>query len=194
MRTGPFGQDTDGAEQPTETAVPRGGLLTRRRALALTAGFALSGCSSQPGSNAFAPTARADQIVVTKSSRSMQLMSGGQTLASYRVFLGFTPHGHKMRSGDGRTPEGRYWIDRRNPRSEFYLSLGISYPNAQDVARAHAMGVDPGGDIFIHGEPDYASRGRIRGDWTAGCIAVTNAQIEEIWSLVPTGTPITILA
>ena len=105
--------------------------------------------------------------------------------------LGFTPDGHKTRSGDGRTPEGRYWINRRNPRSEFYLSLGISYPNAQDIVRAKAMGVSPGGDIFIHGGPNARSTKR-KGDWTAGCIAVTDAEMEEIWSLVPTGVPITI--
>jgi hypothetical protein len=105
-----------------------------------------------------------------------------------------TPDGHKERSGDGRTPEGVYWIDRRNPRSEYFLSLGVSYPNAADVARARAMGVDPGGDIFIHGEPIRGAWHRGKNDWTAGCIAVSNAEIEEIWAMVPTGTQVTILA
>ena len=108
-------------------------------------------------------------------------------------FLGFAPVGHKTRSGDGRTPEGRYVIDRRNARSDYYLSLGVSYPNPVDVARARAMGTDPGGNIFIHGGPRRAAERR-KQDWTAGCIAVTDAEIEEIWSLVPTGIPISILA
>jgi murein L,D-transpeptidase YafK len=98
-----------------------------------------------------------------------------------------------MASGDGRTPEGRYYIDRRNPRSDFYLSLGVSYPNVVDIARARAMGVRPGGDIFIHGGPRRAADRRKK-DWTAGCIAVSDKEIEEIWSMVPTGIPITILA
>jgi murein L,D-transpeptidase YafK len=109
------------------------------------------------------------------------------------VHLGFAPEGHKTRSGDGRTPEGRYVIDRRNARSDFHLSLGISYPNALDRARARSMGVDPGTNIFIHGGPRRAEDRR-KPDWTAGCIAVSDREIEEIWSMVPTGIPITILA
>jgi murein L,D-transpeptidase YafK len=137
---------------------------------------------------------RANHIVISKTNRSMALMSGERTLKLYRVSLGFTPEGHKARSGDGRTPEGRYYIDRRNPRSEFYLSLGVSYPNPEDLARARAMGVRAGGDIFIHGGPRPASTRRARQDWTAGCIAVSDAEMDEIWSMVPTGIPITILA
>ena len=169
-------------------------LWTRRNAVALTAGFLTLG--STPGlASAYAQKreARATQLVVSKSRRTLALMNGTATLKRYHVRLGFAPEGHKFRSGDGRTPEGRYYIDRRNPRSDFYLSLGISYPNATDIARARAMGVEPGGDIFIHGGPNRTSA-RDRKDWTAGCIAVTDTQIEEIWSLVPTGTPITILA
>lgn len=136
---------------------------------------------------------RAEHLVVVKSRRVLGLMRGTETLKSYRVHLGFTPEGHKTQSGDGRTPEGQYWIDRRNPRSEFYLSLGISYPNANDVARARALGVRPGGDIFIHGGPRAAAQ-QGRKDWTAGCIAVNDPEMDEIWSMVPTGTPIRILA
>ena len=136
---------------------------------------------------------RANHIVVSKSNRVLALMTGDETLKRYKVHLGFAPEGHKQRSGDGRTPEGRYYIDRRNPRSDFYLSLGVSYPNAIDIARARAMGVRPGGDIFIHGGPRRPADRR-KQDWTAGCIAVTDAEIEEIWSMVPTGIPITILA
>lgn len=169
-------------------------LWTRRGALAVTAGFfglAASPASAVGFSHTVAP--RANHVVVSKTNRVLQLMSGEKVLKRYRVDLGFAPQGHKTRSGDGRTPEGRYLIDRRNPRSEFYLSLGISYPNPQDVARARALGLNPGGDIFIHGEPVRQARTRSE-DWTAGCIAVTNAEMEEIWALTPTGVPITILA
>ena len=125
--------------------------------------------------------------MVSKSNRVLALMDGAKTLKRYQVHLGFAPEGHKVRSGDGRTPEGRYYIDRRNPRSDFYLSLGISYPNAFDLARAQAMGVRPGGDIFIHGGP-RRSADRRKKDWTAGCIAVSDSEIEEIWSMVPTAS------
>ncbi len=166
-------------------------LWTRRNAVALTAGFFAMGAAS--GASAFTQKRRvvADQVVISKRNRVMELKAGGKTLKRYRVNLGFAPDGHKIRSGDGRTPEGSYWINRRNPRSEFHLSLGISYPNAQDIVRAKAMGVNPGGDIFIHGGPNARSAKR-RGDWTAGCIAVTDAEMEEIWTLVPTGVPVTI--
>jgi len=110
-------------------------------------------------------------------------------LRQYRIALGRDPIGHKQCEGDGRTPEGRYTIDRRNPKSKYHLSLHISYPNADDVARAQAAAVEPGGDIMIHGLKD----GELRdGDWTQGCIAVTNEEMEEIWGLVPDGTVIVI--
>lgn len=169
-------------------------LWTRRGALALTAGFVATGALARPAAGGFvhvrAP--RADHLVVSKSRRTLSLLSGGQTFKQYRVGLGFNPDGHKARSGDGRTPEGRYTIDRRNPRSDFYLSLGISYPNPIDIARARAAGVEPGGDIFIHGGP-RRSADRRKKDWTAGCIAVSDTEIEEIWAMVPTGVPISIL-
>src|SRR5215831_12450042 len=132
---------------------------------------------------------RVDQIVVNKSRREMLLLRGNVILRQYRIALGRDPVGHKQCEGDGRTPEGRYRIDRRNPKSRYYLSLRISYPNEADRARAAEQGVDPGGDIMIHGLKD----GMIRdGDWTQGCIAVTDAEMEEIWGLVPEGTPIDI--
>ncbi len=168
-------------------------LWTRRSAMALTAGFFSLAAPGTAGAFIQRPQPRATHIVVSKKNRVMELKTGSKTLKRYRVRLGFEPAGHKTRSGDGRTPEGQYYIDRRNPRSEFYLSLGISYPNAQDIMRARSMGVDPGGDIFIHGGPNQRSP-RKRGDWTAGCIAVSDAEIEEIWALTPTGIPITILA
>ncbi len=167
-------------------------LWTRRNALALTAGFFAAGAAS---AQAYAPVVapRATMIVVSKSRRVLELRSGDAILRRYRVHLGFRPEGPKTAAGDGRTPEGTYFINRRNPRSEFYLSLGVSYPNARDVARAASLGVDPGGDIFIHGGPRRTAD-QAKTDWTAGCIAVSDEEIEEIWTLVPTGTPIVILA
>lgn len=135
-----------------------------------------------------APAQRADRIVVDKSERRMQLLRGDTLLREYRILLGDQPVGAKRQQGDERTPEGNYRISGRNPRSRFHLSLRVSYPDAADRRQARARGVDPGGDIMIHGgtPPGY---GR---DWTDGCIAVTNTQIEEIWSLVADGTPIRI--
>lgn len=174
-------------------AETRGIGLTRRGALAGALGVAAVAAS--PALAGFEQTLwpRATHVVVSKANRVLELRTAGKTLRRYRIDLGFTPRGHKLSSGDGRTPEGRYWIDRRNPRSEFYLSLGISYPNAIDVARSTQLGLDPGGNIFIHGEPMSGRKG-VRRDWTAGCIAVSNREIEEIWALTPTGVPVTILA
>lgn len=121
----------------------------------------------------------------------MQLVGDRSLLCSYQFELGFAPRGHKLQEGDGRTPEGAYRIDRRNPNSLYHLSLGISYPNANDVAAARARGVHPGGDIFIHGTPRVVLGKR---DWTWGCIAVQNAEMDEIYAMVQTGTPIYIYA
>lgn len=129
------------------------------------------------------------RIVVHKSERQMVLYHFDQVLETYEIELGFAPEGHKFREGDGRTPEGEYLIDRRNPNSEWYLSIGIDYPNEEDIARAEEAGVDPGGDIFIHGTPRPFRRGD---DWTVGCIAVTNAEMRQIYAMVELGTPITI--
>ena len=138
---------------------------------------------------------RVDRVVVNKARREMLLLAGGNVLRAYRIALGFDPVGHKTREGDGRTPEGRYVIERRNPRSAYHLALRISYPNQGDRQRAEALGVDPGGDIMIHGLPngvDSAGRGHPERDWTRGCIAVSDTEIEEIWSLVADGTAIEI--
>lgn len=136
-----------------------------------------------------------DFVIVFKSARKLRLYSvvDGQPklLHSYRVDLGFAPRGDKGQVGDGRTPEGTYFIDRRNENSRYYLSLGISYPNVDDVAQARANGVDPGGDIFIHGAAN-SLRNRFKRDWTAGCISVSNREMDEIWAMVPLGTPIEI--
>jgi len=130
-------------------------------------------------------------VIVYKDARRMYLLNRNRVMKSYRIDLGFAPRGHKRIEGDGRTPEGHYIINRRNPDSEFHLSLGISYPNRRDAARARAIGSDPGGDIFIHGDPKRA-RDRHGPDWTNGCIAVTDDEIEEIYALVRNGTPISI--
>jgi murein L,D-transpeptidase YafK len=101
--------------------------------------------------------------------------------------------GAKIREGDERTPEGEYVLDWHNPDSDYYKSIHISYPNAKDVARAKRLGAPPGGDLFIHGQPnDFTGPGKERGDWTAGCIAVSNPEMDEIWRAVPDGTPIVI--
>ena len=126
-------------------------------------------------------------VVVHKEERRLYLLHGNQVLTSYEFELGFAPEGHKEQEGDGRTPEGAYLIDRKNPNSSYHLSVGISYPNSSDRARAAAAGVSPGGDIFIHGTPNPL---RGTADWTAGCIAVTNAEIEQIYAMVKVGTPI----
>ena len=131
---------------------------------------------------------RIDDIRVDKSERRMELLRGGKVIKTYRILLGDAPVGHKTRQGDERTPEGRYRITFRNDKSRYHLSLRVSYPNAADSAQARKRGVDPGGDIMIHGgtPPGYAR------DWTDGCIALTNREIEEVWRLVPVGTAITI--
>lgn len=136
-----------------------------------------------------------DLIVVDKSRRVMTLWTGKKPFKTYRIGLGGNPVGHKEQEGDSRTPEGRYIIDGKNPNSSFHLSLRISYPNKKDVASARRRGVPPGGWIMIHGTPDslvaLQSVGVMR-DWTLGCIAVTNAEIEEIYKVVRIGTPILI--
>lgn len=155
---------------------------------ALTAMAALGGCASKFKTYNGPPVTH---IVVNKTARRMYLLNGDTVLTSHDIALGFAPGGHKQIEGDGKTPEGPYVIDRRNPNSEFHLSLGISYPNADDVAHARALGKSPGGDIFIHGERNPLKRNR-SGDWTWGCIAVTNREMEDIYAMVRDGTPITI--
>ncbi len=134
-----------------------------------------------------------DAVVVEKASRRMYLKQNGMVLRAYDIALGFEPEGHKTQRGDGRTPEGRYTLDFRNPNSQFHRSMRVSYPSREDVARAERLGVDPGNNIMIHGLPDdwaWMGRHHRRHDWTEGCIAVTNEEMDEIWAMVDTGTPI----
>ncbi len=137
------------------------------------------------------------KVHVTKSERRLDLIGDqGQILRSYKIALGQSPAGNKTERGDGKTPEGSYYIDARNPRSDYHLSLRISYPDKSDVRRAQKLGTDPGGDIFIHGLPNGKSwmywKYNNKKDWTQGCIAVENDAIEEIYTLVQDGTPILI--
>jgi murein L,D-transpeptidase YafK len=130
-----------------------------------------------------------------KSERRLLLLRDKETLKAYTIVLGRETHGHKMREGDGRTPEGNYRLDWRNPNSRFHLSLHISYPDDADRARAAGAGVPPGGDIMIHGlRNGLGWIGKLHRfvDWTDGCIALTNREIEEIWRAVDDGTPIEI--
>lgn len=135
------------------------------------------------------PDQRATRIYVSKSKQELQLFRDEQLLKTYKVRFGDQPKGHKQTEGDERTPEGKYVIDYKNPASDFHLSLHVSYPNATDKERAATAGVSPGGDIMVHGGNNVFRRY----NWTDGCIALTNKQIEEVWRLVDVGTPIEIV-
>lgn len=151
----------------------------------------LSGCASKFRSYSGPEVTR---LRIYKTQRLLVLDGADDVLRTYPVGLGFAPEGHKQFEGDGRTPEGSYVIDRRNPNSLFHLSVGISYPNEADIAFAAAQGKSPGGDIFIHGGPRKGIDPMNKRDWTAGCISVTDRQIEEIYAMVRDGTPIDIYA
>lgn len=155
--------------------------------LFLVAAMALAGCATKFKTY---DGPQVTKVLVFKEARKLYLMNGKRALKVYDFRLGFDPSGHKTQEGDGRTPEGHYVIDRRNPESDFHLSIGISYPNARDVEVARRLGVSPGGDIFIHGTPKlFQGRGD---DWTWGCIAVDNDEMEDIYAMVGDGTPISI--
>jgi murein L,D-transpeptidase YafK len=137
----------------------------------------------------------ADRLLVRKSERQLYLMRGSEVLRAYRIALGLNPAGHKERAGDFRTPEGRYRLNRRNPRSDFFLSIQVSYPNESDIKSARRKGWEPGGSIMIHGlpnDPRHAPDYYATHDWTDGCIAVSNADIVEIWLMTNDNTPIDI--
>jgi membrane-associated phospholipid phosphatase len=141
------------------------------------------------------PAPRVDRVEVFKSRHELVLLKDGKTVKTYRVALGPYSMGRKERQGDGKTPEGSYILDWRNPHSKFHRSIHISYPNADDIERARGLGVPSGGDIFLHGLPNGAGwigAAHRQMDWTAGCIAVTDEEIDEIWELVADGTPIVI--
>jgi len=135
---------------------------------------------------------RIDRIVVKKGERRLYLMRGDEPFRTYKIALGYQPTGHKQRKGDGRTPEGIYFLDWRSDTSNYRKALHISYPNMQDRLRALRRGDDPGGMIMIHGQPGHRGEDR-SGDWTFGCIAVSDLAIDEIWSYTSVGTRVEIL-
>jgi len=160
--------------------------------LPLTFGAALAPESWAAGQ---AVLIKADRVLVLKAKRNLYLLRDGQVLRRYHVALGRAPLGPKTREGDGRTPEGVYQLDWRNPDSQFYRSIHISYPDDSDRQRAAERGFSAGGDIMIHGLPTGLNgfeTTQARRDWTEGCIAVTNDEIDEIWALVDDGTVIEI--
>ena len=137
----------------------------------------------------------ADRMRVSKSERKLELLRNGEVLRTYKIALGLRPEGHKEFEGDFRTPEGVYHLSRRNPNSEYFLSIQIDYPNDRDIARARKQGVRPGGAIMIHGQPNVPRKPRdyySNVDWTEGCIAVSNSDMVEIWLMTPPDTPIEI--
>ena len=151
--------------------------------------------SSRPSAGRASAAVVADSVVVEKGAHRLTLFHGGQPVRTYLVALGRNPVGPKERRGDGRTPEGLFFIDGRNARSSYHLALHVSYPDSAALARARALGTSPGGDIMIHGLPN--GQGEVGAahreeDWTEGCVAVTDEEIEEIWRAVPLRTPIRI--
>lgn len=148
-----------------------------------------------PAKEDSAGSAQVDRVLVLKKARILRLLDRGRALKEYRVALGGEPIGPKTRQGDHKTPEGMYVLDRRNAHSKFYRSIHISYPNTADRARARRLGISAGGDIMIHGLPNgygWIGKEHRSRDWTDGCIAVTNEEMDEIWKAVPDGTPIEI--
>ncbi|MFA7429168.1 MAG: L,D-transpeptidase family protein [Rhodospirillaceae bacterium] len=170
------------------------------RSIFVALALVIAVCSAATASPTPAPpvvAVQADYVLVEKAARRMTLWRNREVIGQYTIRLGLNPVGTKQQEGDKRTPEGMYWIIGRNPDSRFHRSLAISYPEPWDRVRASQRGVNPGGDIVIHGLPkgvDHAKALAIHrdGDWTDGCIAVTNSEIEELWSRIPDGTPIEI--
>jgi murein L,D-transpeptidase YafK len=147
------------------------------------------------GTSGWASPDRADRIVVKKGERKLYLMRSDDVIAEYPIRLGLNPYGPKQREGDFRTPEGVYHLSRRNPNSNFYLSLEVSYPNFADRARARSTGAQPGGLIMIHGQPNVPRKSAeyyANNDWTDGCIAVSNSDMRDIWMRTDVGIPIEI--
>ena len=192
----------DQVRDPTRRRFLSGaGLLASLAAVGgVTAGSALRPAMADLAATAMRNGAhldKADLVVVYKSRRELHLMRNGERLKRYTVALGGNPIGHKTRQGDNKTPEGAYVLDWRNPNSQFHLSLHVSYPNDTDRTLAAARGIDPGGYIMIHGLPNGRGAGDVSHpvrDWTNGCIAVTNQEMDEIWAKVTDGTGIVIFA
>ncbi len=163
------------------------------RRLAILPLLLLAACGPAKSQPAPPVGIKADRLLVDKSERVLIAYAGNREIVRYSgIRFGDAPTGHKRFEGDERTPEGRYTINGRNPKSAYHLSLRISYPNAADRAYAKAHGRSPGGDIFIHGQPNAWPGPPIARDWTDGCIALSNAGIKQLWDIVPDGIPITI--
>jgi murein L,D-transpeptidase YafK len=157
-------------------------------------GSGLAPATTAPSVSAALPVA--DEVLVRKSERRLYLMRHGEVLRSFRVALGLIPQGPKQRAGDFRTPEGRYQLTRRNSHSDYFLSIQVSYPNAEDLRRARREHVDAGGSIMVHGLPNYQRHPPdyyAAADWTDGCIAMSDADMVELWLMVQDNTPIEIL-
>ncbi|WP_447751699.1 L,D-transpeptidase family protein [Sphingopyxis fribergensis] len=153
----------------------------------------LAACGAASSQPTLPAGTKADRLLVDKSDHMLIAYVGNREIVRYKnIRFGDAPTGHKQFEGDERTPEGTYRISGRNPKSAYHLSLRISYPNAADRAFAKAKGRSPGGDIFIHGQPNAWPGPPIARDWTDGCIALSNAEIKQLWDIVPDGTPITI--
>ena len=164
-------------------------------AIVSTSAIAYAKSTSKP-ENPIPPSTAIDRVIVDKSDRILKLMSDGKVIRSYRIALGGSPTGHKQQEGDQRTPVGVYTLDYKNENSIAYRSIHISYPNDEDKARAKSLGVDPGGDIMIHGQMNgfgYLGWLNQRRDWTDGCIAITNDEMDGIMDAVILGTPIEIV-
>lgn len=167
--------------------------LTLLALLGLGALFLLERTAPVPTPSPRPLTEQIDRILIEKAARRLTVFRAGEAVKTYQIALGFSPEGDKIREGDGRTPEGLFTIDRRNPNSAYHLSLGIDYPQPEDLARAQAGGYSAGGDIFIHGQPNGLGRvATLPGDWTAGCVALSDAEIRELWAIAPNGTEVEI--
>lgn len=170
--------------------------MKRLLALAILAGSALlawQAFAPRPLPPPVAAVEQIDRILIEKSARRLTASRDGETVLEFPIALGFTPEGDKLQEGDGKTPEGIFRIDRRNPNSTYHLSLGINYPQVDDINRAKAAGISPGGDIFIHGQPNaVGDLITLPGDWTAGCIALSDKQMKVLWRLAAIGTEVEI--
>jgi murein L,D-transpeptidase YafK len=165
--------------------------LIRRRGVVAVLALALCSCTAEAESDG-----KVDLVRVVKSESRLYLLSEEQVVAKFRIALGKSPEGHKQEQGDGKTPEGEYVLDWKNPDSKFYRSIHVSYPNGQDRSAAKKRGVDPGGDIMIHGQKNglaWLTPLAQNFNWTDGCIAVTDEEMDVIWEAVEVPTPIEIL-
>lgn len=171
--------------------------LAGRRSVLTTAlliAGALAFCLSVPTDALAGP--KADKVRVVKSKKRLYLIKEGEVFATFRVKFGADPKGHKVQQGDEKTPEGLYYLTYKNSDSAYYKSIHISYPNAEDKENARRLGVDPGGDIMIHGQPngyEWATFFTQMVNWTDGCVALTNSDMDKVWDAIDPGTPIEIL-